>query len=37
VKEEHDEGNVDTLLKSPKITINTTFQTFDWVREEGWP
>lgn len=35
-QEEHDEGNVDTLLKIPKVTINV-FGTFDWVTKKGWP
>ncbi len=34
-QEERDEGNVDTLLKTPEATINV-FGTFNWViKEDG--
>jgi hypothetical protein len=36
VQKEHDEGNVDALLRTPKITVNV-FGTLNWVMEKGWP
>lgn len=34
--QKRDERNVDTLLRTPKTTINIVFKTLDWVMEEGW-
>ncbi len=36
VQKEHDEGNVDALLRTPKIIVNA-FGTFNWVTKKGWP
>jgi hypothetical protein len=35
-QEEHDERNVDTLLRTLKTIVNIVFETLNWLTEEGW-